>query len=222
MASSKQDEYNRLYQLLSSLSTKNQSLLSHGVVPMISLDALLSSTVPTDPIIAQEQPLVQPLVPPLAPPLVQPLVQPLVPPLAPPLVQPLVPPLAPPLVQPSISPKKEIPDLIRKDSYECNACLKQFTVKETYEIHVATSLSCKKWNELSPSEKENNPPKAIHEMADDWLDLAIGVPDRIQCKFCKMTFVNRGNHHKHYKVAAACNRLAFLEFKKVIANLNAT
>jgi hypothetical protein len=207
MASSKQDEYNKLYQLLSSLSTKNQSLLSHGVVPMISLDALLSST---DPIIAPVVPLIKPLEQSLAQPLEQPLVKP--------LEQSLV----KPLVKPSISPKKEIPDLIRKDSYECNACLKQFTVKDTYEIHVATSLSCKKWNELSPSEKENNPPKAIHEMADDWLDLAIGVPDRIQCKFCKMTFVNRGNHHKHYKVAAACNRLAFLEFKKVIANLNAT
>lgn len=173
--STKQEDFNRLYQLLASLSNKQQSLSEHGLISMISLNDIVSPSATSD-----SMPLPAP-------------------------------------IQDILDGKKEA---VEKPTYHCEACLKTYLVRATFEAHIESSLACKQWKELPPDQKKVKPRKALHELLCDWLEEAIGYPESTQCKFCKSTFASRGNHHKHYQMAVACNRLAYLEFQRIISSLN--
>ena len=98
--------------------------------------------------------------------------------------------------------------------------MKSFAARDTYDSHVTQSIACQQWKALSQEEKQIHVEKPINEFVHELLQQAIGTSDPFQCRYCNMTFVSRGNHHKHLQVAVACNRLAHLTFMRTIANLN--
>jgi hypothetical protein len=108
----------------------------------------------------------------------------------------------------------------KKITYQCEACLKSFAARDTYDSHVTQSVACRQWKALSKEEKQHPIDRPINELINELLQQAIGTSDPFQCRYCNMTFVSRGNHHKHLQVAIACNRLAYLTFMRTITNLN--
>jgi hypothetical protein len=110
-------------------------------------------------------------------------------------------------------PKKPKP----KHDLQCEACCKTFCNSSSFIRHKRVSEACKTWYSL-PEEKQ--PPLVsipIHEMVNEWLERAITGEQPLTCKFCSTTFYNRGNHHKHYQSAQTCNRMAYAEFKRIVA-----
>jgi len=119
-----------------------------------------------------------------------------------------------------VSTYQELHEKKKKITYQCEACLKSFAAKDTYDSHVTQSVACQQWKALSNEEKQHPINRPINELINELLQQAIGTSDPFQCRYCNMTFVSRGNHHKHLQVAVACNRLAYLTFMRTIANLN--
>ena len=104
-----------------------------------------------------------------------------------------------------------------KNDLQCEACGKTFCNSSSIIRHKRISAACKTWYAL-PEEKQ--PPMvttAIHEMVNEWLERAITGDKPLTCKFCSTSFYNRGNHHKHYQSAQTCNRMAYAEFKRIVA-----
>ena len=119
-----------------------------------------------------------------------------------------------------VSTYQELHEKKKKITYQCEACLKSFAARDTYDSHVTQSIACRQWKALSNEEKQHPIDRPINELINELLQQAIGTSDPFQCRYCNMTFVSRGNHHKHLQVAVACNRLAYLTFMRTIANLN--
>lgn len=102
---------------------------------------------------------------------------------------------------------------------ECKACMKVFTTRTALQFHYDKNPECVKWNELKIEQSDFiSPQKGIHMWLYDILEQAVAAsPEKsLQCKFCNTTFINKGNHHKHFNTSIVCNRLAFLEIKKII------
>ncbi len=111
--------------------------------------------------------------------------------------------------------RKQIKDNEEKEKIKCKACLKEFTTEGSIIRHYDKSEICRKYivaNHTSPEQL-----KPIHLMVSDCLDKAVTGDKELQCRFCGVIFTNKGNHHKHYYSAIACNRLAHIEFKKIIS-----
>lgn len=119
-----------------------------------------------------------------------------------------------------VSTYQELHEKKKKITYQCEACLKSFAARDTYDSHVSQSIACQQWKSLSKEEKQHPINQPINEVVHELLQQAIGTSDPFQCRYCNMTFVSRGNHNKHLQVAVACNRLAYLTFMRTIANLN--
>ena len=214
MDPSKKEEYDRLYQLLSSLSTKSTTVAPLKQ-PVISLQHCTTvSRLPPEflprprtiepvevPLSAHEEIKVVPLSAAPLPPLTL---------------------TDSPFTYPEftiVSTYQELHEK-KKITYQCEACLKSFAARDTYDSHVTQSIACRQWKALSKEEKQHPIDRPINEMINELLQQAIGTSDPFQCRYCNMTFVSRGNHHKHLQVAVACNRLAYLTFMRTIVNLN--
>jgi hypothetical protein len=256
MDPSKKEEYDRLYRLLSSLSTKSTTAAPLKQ-PVISLQHCTTvSRLPPEflprprtvepvevPLSTHEEIEVAPLASALPMPLALPLALPL--PAAPftlsdnypyPKGEILLNPYPKGEILSNPYPKGEIlsnpyPEFTivstyqelhekKKLTYQCEACLKSFAARDTYDSHVTQSVACRQWKALSKEEKQHPIDRPINELINELLQQAIGTSDPFQCRYCNMTFVSRGNHHKHLQVAIACNRLAYLTFMRTIVNLN--
>ncbi len=242
MDPSKKEEYDRLYQLLSSLSTKSTTVAPLKQ-PVISLQYCTTvSRLPPEflpkprtvepvevPLNTYEEIKVVPspsALPPLSP---SALPAAPLPPLSPSALPAAPLPAAPftlsdsyPYPYPEftiVSTYQELHEK-KKITYQCEACLKSFAARDTYDSHVTQSVACRQWKALSKEEKQHPIDRPINELINELLQQAIGTSDPFQCRYCNMTFVSRGNHHKHLQVAVACNRLAYLTFMRTIANLN--
>ena len=237
MDPSKQEEYDRLYRLLSSLSTKSTTAAVATPPlkqPVISLQHCTTvsrlppeflprprtlepvENIPADPLPAA--PLPTPSLPPLT--LTDsPFTYPKGEILSNPYPKGEI--LANPYPEFTIvSTYQELHEKKKKITYQCEACLKSFAARDTYDSHVTQSIACQQWKALSNEEKQHPIDRPINEFVHELLQQAIGTSDPFQCRYCNMTFVSRGNHHKHLQVAVACNRLAHLTFMRTIANLN--
>ena len=234
MDPSKQEEYDRLYRLLTSLSTKSTTAAPIKQ-PVISLQhCTMVSRLPPEflPRPRTVEPVEVPLstdeeisVAPLSPSALS--ITPLPPSIpSPELAQETLPStkgeiLANPYPEFTIvSTYQELHEKKKKITYQCEACLKSFAARDTYDSHVTQSIACQQWKALSNEEKQHPIDRPINELINELLQQAIGTSDPFQCRYCNMTFVSRGNHHKHLQVAVACNRLAYLTFMRTIANLN--
>jgi hypothetical protein len=235
MDPSKKEEYDRLYRLLSSLSTKSvpEAPIKQ---PVISLQHCTTvSRLPPEflPKPRTLEPVVVPLstyedipVDPLPMSLPAPLPMSLPAPLPSLTLSDTYPyPKGEILANPYpeftiVSTYQELHEKKKKITYQCEACLKSFAARDTYDSHVTQSIACRQWKALSNEEKQHPIDRPINELINELLQQAIGTSDPFQCRYCNMTFVSRGNHHKHLQVAVACNRLAYLTFMRTIGNLN--
>ena len=103
-----------------------------------------------------------------------------------------------------------------KEILQCNACCKIFSTKGCFTRHQQTSSICQSWLSLPAEQQYPVVEIPIHVKVNEYLEQAItGEP--LQCRFCLATFLNRGNHHKHYQTAIPCNRMAYAEFKRIVA-----
>lgn len=113
-----------------------------------------------------------------------------------------------PVIKP-ISKVKTIP--------QCNACHKIFSTKGSLMRHQQTTAICQKWLALSKEQQLPIIDKPIHIISDDYLKQATTGDKPFQCRFCSITFTNRGNHNKHYQSALICNRMAYIEYKRLVS-----
>jgi hypothetical protein len=111
-------------------------------------------------------------------------------------------------------PVKQAPKV--KEILQCKACCKTFSTKGCFTRHQQTSSICQSWLALPVDQQYPVVETPIHVKVNEYLEQAItGEP--LQCRFCLARFLNRGNHHKHYQTALPCNRMAYAEFKRVVA-----
>jgi hypothetical protein len=109
-------------------------------------------------------------------------------------------------------------DAITPEEIKCKACMKTFTAKSSLKRHHERSPVCLNWIEQPEKTDTVSLAKGLHLIIDELLDKAISGED-LECKFCKTTFTNKGNHHKHFNYSTVCNRLAYQEFKKLFLSL---
>jgi hypothetical protein len=107
----------------------------------------------------------------------------------------------------------------RAKAFECSGCFKRYRTKADLETHYGMTEMCKRWMALPNHEEYGTPALPIHMFLDELLTQSITGDKPLQCRFCKTTFVNRGNHHKHFYNAYVCNRLAFAECKQLLQTL---
>ena len=114
-------------------------------------------------------------------------------------------------------PIKQVPVKQKvKEILQCKACCKTFSTKGCFTRHQQTSSICQSWLALPTEQQHPVVEIPIHVKVNEYLEQAItGEP--LQCRFCLATFLNRGNHHKHYQTALPCNRMAYVEFKRIVA-----
>jgi hypothetical protein len=119
-----------------------------------------------------------------------------------------------PVKQEPVKLVKQSPKM--KEILQCKACCKTFSTKGCFTRHQQTSSICQSWLSLPAEQQYPVVEIPIHVKVNEYLEQAItGEP--LQCRFCLARFLNRGNHHKHYQTAIPCNRMAYAEFKRVVA-----
>lgn len=104
------------------------------------------------------------------------------------------------------------------EEFKCEACMKSFANKSSLKRHHDRFIVCKNWIEL-PEKTDTQFSTGIHHIIDDILEKSITDTGEPECKFCKTKFISKGNHHKHFNTSTVCNRLAFIEFKKIMNSL---
>jgi hypothetical protein len=117
----------------------------------------------------------------------------------------------------SVKPVKPVKLLKQKvkEILQCKACCKTFSTKGCFTRHQQTSSICQSWLSLPAEQQHPVVEIPIHVKVNEYLEQAItGEP--LQCRFCLVTFLNRGNHHKHYQTSLPCNRMAYVEFKRIV------
>lgn len=123
------------------------------------------------------------------------------------------------IIEPIVKENEELKEEKLKEEeileFNCDACMKTFATKSSLTRHHIRFPVCKEWINSSHT-NTSELPKGVHLVIDDLLDIAICNNGNRECKFCKTKFITKGNHHKHYNTAIACNKMAFQAFKKLI------
>ena len=206
--SKEDEEYKKLYSLLSSLSSKNAQRSDHTITPVISLmtEKQTGRTLTLD-------------IPPLELPV--PDKNPTLPiktQIEPPVEIP-----SSPIKIPAASPLEEImkkSSTRSKTTFTCDACLRVFPSSSNLLTHHKITPMCANWVTLPNKEEYEHVPTSIHIFMDEILAETVAVEGSPnECRFCHGTFSNKGNLHKHFHTSIVCNRMAYARFKKVVANL---
>jgi hypothetical protein len=96
-------------------------------------------------------------------------------------------------------------------AFQCQACQKNFTTKQSLERHHYRFPLCKNWKE----ESEPVLSESVYMWAQKKIDGALSIVDNYKtCRFCEKEFSSVGNFHKHFESATVCNRLGMREIKK--------
>jgi len=120
-------------------------------------------------------------------------------------------------MQPQPQPQSAAPIKHSKIIPQCTACHKIFSTKGSLIRHRQTTTVCQKWLALPEDQQLPMIDKPIHMISDDYLKQATTGDKPFQCRFCSITFTNRGNHNKHYQSALICNRMAYIEYKRLVS-----
>jgi hypothetical protein len=202
--SKEDEEYKKLYSLLSSLSSKTAPHVDPTITPVISLmtEKQTSRTLTLD-------------IPPLEK-LAEKLTEK-------PVKKPIEKIVDPPIEKPILSPLEEIMTKSSTRSgttFTCEACLRVFPSSSNLLTHHKITPMCTQWFTLPNREEYDHNPTSIHIFMDEILAETVaadGAPN--ECRFCHSTFSNKGNLHKHFHTSIVCNRMAYARFKKVVSNL---
>lgn len=104
--------------------------------------------------------------------------------------------------------------------YKCNACTKTFTTEGSLKRHYTRYPVCEEWLSSHGKPRNTTLTKGIHLLVVDLVEKAICDDNKeFTCKFCKLSFSNKSNHHKHYNTATVCNHMAYNEFIKLMHTL---
>jgi hypothetical protein len=108
----------------------------------------------------------------------------------------------------TIAKKRGRPPGSKTKKMRCNACMEKFQIDELI-LHQETSVVCKKFMEM----KEKPPIVAypIHQLIINALEEVTTDHDR--CRFCESVIADM---KVHMTESQACNRMAYVEFKKKI------
>jgi hypothetical protein len=103
---------------------------------------------------------------------------------------------------------------------QCAACLKLFSCASSLKRHHERFPVCRDWKDVHVPAL--NVQQSIVDYVADLLARTISADGGTECRFCGTTFSNKGNFHKHFASAVACNRRAHEEFANTIhSNLTA-
>ena len=205
-ANSGSSEYQRLYTLLSSLSSKTRVGPEPPVVPMISIFEDTKRSNRSNKTARHKRSTDDKEIPPL------PIVKEEIKEEPPKRRKPIIGQIDDP-IDDRMDAKK------RSKTFECSGCFKRYRTQADLETHYGMTEMCQRWMELPNHEEYGTPALPIHMFLEELLAQSITGDNPLQCRFCKTTFVNIGNHHKHFYRAYVCNRLAFAECKQLLQTL---
>lgn len=128
----------------------------------------------------------------------------------------------PPVIESDIVPKVvklESSLVVKLLEVKCKACQKIFTAESSLKRHHKQNPVCINWLSHPEATETINLTKGIHLIIDDILGRSISLNGALECRFCKVCFTTKGNHHKHFNSSTVCNQLAYQEFKKLFNSL---
>ncbi len=96
---------------------------------------------------------------------------------------------------------------------QCEACLKNFTTKQSLERHLYRFPLCKGWKGGDTPVLE----QSVYNWSLDKIEQALSKGNCRTCRFCEKEFSSVGNFHKHFESATVCNRLGMESIKKSFA-----
>ncbi len=97
-------------------------------------------------------------------------------------------------------------------AFQCDACLKNFTTKQSLERHKDRFPLCKAW---VGGGQDDLISESVYTWALKKVDEALSKENNDKmCRFCEVEFASVGNFHKHFKTSILCNRLGLKEIRK--------
>jgi len=107
-----------------------------------------------------------------------------------------------------------------KKKNQCKACLRVFSCATTLQNHLDHMEVCRNWTSYPEEARNIQQSKPIGYFMNELLDGATSDnSNNLKCKFCKASFVNKGNLNKHFISSNVCNRLALYELKGLVNKL---
>lgn len=109
---------------------------------------------------------------------------------------------------------------IRANGITCKCCLASFEQNTDYLLHLNTSDICMKVL-IQPlhCQPRHELIKPLHMIMHDWLSSALtNGKDQLTCRHCDVSFKTIGNMNKHLYTSLPCNRMAYIEFKKIVSD----
>jgi len=98
-------------------------------------------------------------------------------------------------------------------AFQCQACRKNFTTKQSLERHHYRFPLCRNWKGGDEPVLE----QSVYSWSLDKIEQALTKGNCRTCRFCEKEFSTLGNFHKHFESATVCNRLGMSEIKKVFS-----
>ena len=106
---------------------------------------------------------------------------------------------------------------------QCKSCLLTVPSEGALIVHYDRSPLCRKWAfqwAFLPDEmQEPVPVKTVYQVAMEYVRQSITGDKELVCKFCKNSFTSLEQHHAHYQTTVICNRMAHLEFKRILKSM---
>jgi hypothetical protein len=106
-------------------------------------------------------------------------------------------------------------EVSHKNNAKCKSCLKTFANEYYIKRHLSINKACEKLLDVSTNDKQKIPSVPINKFINKILKASITGTAPTQCKYCEITFSNNFVFTNHFVKSVSCNRLAFLEFKKL-------
>lgn len=121
--------------------------------------------------------------------------------------------------KPTHSDLDKEPPILEKEGMQCKSCLLSVPSEGALIVHYDKSPLCRKWAFLPDEMQEPVPVKTVYQLAMEYVRQSITADKELTCKFCKNSFMSLEQHHAHYQTTVICNRMAHLEFKRILKNM---
>jgi len=121
--------------------------------------------------------------------------------------------------KPTHSDLDKEPPILEKEGMQCKSCLLSVPSEGALIVHYDRSPLCRKWAFLPDEMQEPVPVKTVYQVAMEYVRQSITADKELTCKFCKNSFTSLEQHHAHYQTTVICNRMAHLEFKRILKSI---
>ena len=99
---------------------------------------------------------------------------------------------------------------------KCDSCSKMFLNSDLLEKHLSKHNECIVWKSHPEKSEDINLETGLHLIITKLLSQALRNENKLECKWCQSSFISVGNLNKHLNTSRICNKLTFVEFKKLI------